>query len=172
MTACTDLYECYREKHRNINLGCIRLVFLIGAVLLFTPFVVLAGGFNQKIHGISVSNEQIVLGPGGVSINSCNGCNLILLSDEHSTIFPPGTFKHHPHDYLFFAAPKGVIVLTGGDGPDVNGQWTLDYAQDYGRWWPSNPPGFQNGAVFNKRFRTKAPMLPTARGEIWFVRAA
>jgi len=102
------------------------------------------------IHRISVDNEQPVLGPGGVSINNCGGCDLESLSDEHSTIFPPRTFKEHPHDYLFFAAPKGVIVLTGGTGPNAQGQWTLDYAPDYGRWWTQNLPGSQNGAVFKK----------------------
>ncbi len=102
------------------------------------------------IQGISVYNEQPVLGPGGVSINSCNGCDFMSLSDEHTTVFPPGTFKGHSRDYLFFAAPKDVIVLTGGKGPNEQGQWTLNYASDYGLWWPDNPAGSQNGAVFKK----------------------
>jgi hypothetical protein len=179
MIAHTDLYANWRKNYKGEKLLCFTLVFVTAAVLVFMPSVVCAGDLDQTIEqklsddhsttmqgqnlmappfgpgirhliqGISVSNEQIVLGPGGVSINSCNGCDLESLSDEHSTIFPPGTFKRHPDDYLFFAAPKGVIVLTGGAGPDAKkGQWTLDYARDYGRWWPNNPPGFQNGTVF------------------------
>jgi hypothetical protein len=172
MIAHIDLFKNSRKNYREERLLCFILVFLTAAVLVFMPFVACGGDYDQTIErelyeghlmgppfgpgirhliqGISVSNEQIVLGPGGVSINSCNGCDLESLSDEHSTIFPPGTFQRHPHDYLLFAAPKGVIVLTGGVGPDSKGQWTLDYARDYGRWWPNNPPGSKNGAVFKK----------------------
>jgi hypothetical protein len=111
----------------------------------------LAIKIRSLIQGISVSNEQPVLGPWGNSINNCgDDCHLSSLSDEHSTIFPPRTFKHHPQDYLFFAAPGGVIVLTGGKGPSEQGQWTLDYASDYGLWWPNNPLWSRNGAVFRK----------------------
>ena len=99
---------------------------------------------RQLIQGISVYNEQPVLGPGGVPINSYGNGDLSSLSDEHSTIFPPGTFKSHPDDYLFFAAPKGVVVLTGGAGPNAKGQWTLDYASDFGHWLS----GQQDGEVF------------------------
>jgi len=84
------------------------------------------------------------------------------LADEHSTIFPPGTFPQHPNDYLFFVATKtslngdhtqntgdtsGLVVLTSS-GPDASGQWTLDYASDYGLYQPTNPLGQQNGQVF------------------------
>lgn len=43
---------------------------------------------------------------------------------------------------------SGLVVLTGGSGPDSNGQWTLDYARDFGQYSPNNPPGEQNGQIF------------------------
>src|SRR5579872_3025713 len=80
----------------------------------------------------SFDTHQIVLGPGGGSINNSNlGVNPV--PDEHSTIYAPGTLGSN-QDYIFFlASPEGghaaigVAVLSGGSGPDKNGQWTLDF---------------------------------------------
>lgn len=106
----------------------------------------------------SVDSLQPILAPaaqGGGVINAYGG--LLGVSDEHVTILPPGTFPAHTSDYLFLVASQtalsqgqgpGLVVLTGGAGPDANGQWTLDYAPDYGRYKPSNSAGSQNGEVF------------------------
>ncbi len=96
---------------------------------------------------------QPVLAPDGQLINSYGG--LAALADEHASIFPPGTIPGHP-DYLFWVATQtslnqgvsGLVVLTGGSGPNANGQWTLDYAHDFGLYVPDNPPGQQNGQIF------------------------
>jgi len=71
--------------------------------------------------------------------------------DEHSTIFAPRKLGDN-QDYLFFLASTeggnpgiGVAVLSGGSGPNQNGQWSLDfpYADGYGLY----SSGF--GQVFN-----------------------
>ena len=85
----------------------------------------------------SRDTAQPVLGPDGNAVNSWGGMST--LSDEHQTIFPPGTIASH-HDYLFFVATRtaanptasGLVVLSGGKGPAPSGQWTLDFAADYG----------------------------------------
>jgi hypothetical protein len=98
--------------------------------------------------------RQPVLAPDGrFPLNNYGG--LGTLADEHSTIFSPGTLPGHG-DYLFFVATRttlnpissGVVALTGGNGPNKNGQWTLDFAQDYGHYFPNNPAGQQNGQLF------------------------
>ncbi len=79
--------------------------------------------------------QQLVLGPNGQVINS-NGVHGA--TDEHASVFPPGSLGGND-DYLFFIASGvqgvnpdiGVLVLTGGAGPDLNGQWTMDFAADY-----------------------------------------
>jgi hypothetical protein len=98
--------------------------------------------------------RQAVLAPdGSFPLNNYGG--LGTLADEHSTIFPPGTLPGH-WDYLFFVATRtdlnpissGVVALTGGPGPNEKGQWTLDFARDYGRYFPNSPKDQQNGQVF------------------------
>ena len=61
---------------------------------------------------------------------------MIGISDEHQSIFSPGALQANS-DYLFFVATRakggapstGVVVLSGGSGPDKNGQWTMDFAK-------------------------------------------
>ncbi|HLG96031.1 MAG TPA: IPT/TIG domain-containing protein [Bryobacteraceae bacterium] len=108
----------------------------------------------------SFDTHQSVLGPGGGSVNA-SALGVAPAPDEHSTVFAPGTLGGN-HDYLFFlASPEGghaaigVAVLSGGAGPDKNGQWTLDFprADGYG----SYAGGF--GQVFNPS--TKGDVCPT-----------
>ena len=97
--------------------------------------------------------HRIVLGPDGNSINS-NGAHGA--SDEHASIFPPGSLRGNPGHLFFLASGTsinpdiGVIVLSGGKGPDKNGQWTMSFTPDYGNY---PPEGF--GAVF---------LAPTVQG--------
>jgi len=108
-----------------------------------------AGGQGSCPAG-SLDTHQLVLGPGGISINQ-SSLGMAPVPDEHSTVFAPGTLGGNP-DYLFFlASPEqghgaiGVSVLSGGSGPANNGQWTLNLpvADGYG----SYSSGF--GQVFN-----------------------
>ncbi len=94
----------------------------------------------------TLDTQQIVLGLNGQVINS-NGVHGA--TDEHASVFPPDSLGDNT-DYLFFVASGsegvnpdiGALVLTGGAGPDSNGQWTMDFAPAYG----SYPIGF--GQVF------------------------
>ncbi len=79
--------------------------------------------------------HEVVLGANGQAINT-NGPHGT--TDEHSSVFPPGSLSGNG-DYLFFVASGtslnpdiGVVVLSGGSGPDPNGQWTMDFAGGYG----------------------------------------
>lgn len=146
----------------------LALVSLIGAA----PLVRAADGSDRPHSTVSISvcssaatgasvscptgtgdTRQDVLSPNGDSINTYGG--LETLADEHSTIFPPGTLPGH-RDYLFFTASRtilnpissGVVVLTGGNGPNKHGQWTVHFAPDYGHYFPNNAVGQQNGQVF------------------------
>jgi hypothetical protein len=106
----------------------------------------------------SVDSLQAVIAPasqGGGVIDNYGG--LFGISDEHVTILPPGTFPSHANDYLVMAASDtklgqgdgaGLVVLTAGAGPDANGQWTLDFAHEYGLYKPTNSIGSQNGQLF------------------------
>ena len=106
----------------------------------------------------TVDTQKSVLAPGGGPLINTYG-GLAATADEHSTIFPPGTIPGHS-DYLFWVATQtaagtavgtdlsGLVVLTGGSGPDGSGQWTLDYAADFGRYYPANQAGSQNGQIF------------------------
>jgi len=78
----------------------------------------------------SFNTQQIVLAPNGKSINNFGGLGGI--SDEHQSVFSPGTLQANS-DYLFFVATRtslnsdtGMVVLSGGSGP-LGGQWTLDF---------------------------------------------
>src|SRR5215831_17161487 len=90
--------------------------------------------------------HQPVLGPSpqGISINDYVHGGV---SDEHQTIFPPGKLNANS-DYLFFVASRtklnddtGLLVLSGAPAQqaDGNGQWTLDFAKDYG-YYPTATP--------------------------------
>jgi hypothetical protein len=89
-----------------------------------------AGGLGSCPPG-TFDTHQIVVGSDGVtSVNQFIGG----ISDEHSSVFAPGTLDHNP-DYLFFVASLtplhgdiGLTALTGGSGPNKNGQWMMDFA--------------------------------------------
>src|SRR5262249_51127778 len=106
--------------------------------------------------GSCVDTAMPVLSPDGTPINGAGSLAnpsgaMATPADEHSTAFPPGTLPGHA-DYLFFVATRttlepnasGVTVLTGGKGPDANGQWTLDFAPDFGLYSPGGTPGATN----------------------------
>lgn len=92
----------------------------------------------------SFDTHQLVRAPNGGSINQYGAG---YTSDEHSSVFPPGNLGNNS-DYLFFVATGtqnvttgvapspnvGAVVLSGGSGPDQNGQWTFDFpkADGYG----------------------------------------
>ncbi len=90
--------------------------------------------------------QQIVLGPNGSVINS-NGIHGA--TDEHASVFPPGSLQGNS-DYLFFIASGttavnpdiGVLVLSGGAGPDANGQWTMNFSANYGSYAEGPAPVF------------------------------
>jgi hypothetical protein len=118
------------------------------------------GGQGSCPNG-TADTHRLVLGPDGSSINKYVD-NLI--SDEHASVFAPGTLGNNP-DYLFYVASgsplnhdPGALVLSGGNGPKGNGQWTFNYpvADGYG----SYPHGF--GAVLLPPIATKT--CPTAPG--------
>jgi hypothetical protein len=114
---------------------------LMFAVSLFAPAT--TRGATPQVAFIQAQAPQQVLAPTTKSINTYQG--MTSLSDEHQTIFPPGTFTNHPDDYVFFVATKsklngdttltgdtsGLIVLASS-GPGAGNTWTLDFAQDYG----------------------------------------
>jgi len=123
----------------------VRMPVVRAVVLMLSPFAVQLAMANEQIAFIQTGPQQQVLAPTAKSINTYQG--MASLSDEHSTIFPPGTFAGHPDDYVFFVATKstlngnttpttgdtsGVIVLasSGPEGP--SNTWTLDFAADYG----------------------------------------
>jgi len=109
---------------------------------------------SPKIASISVGPSYAVLGPDHATpINSYGG--LSTTSDEHSTIFPPGTLPFQPN-YLFLVAARtglapdasGLIFLTNLGPPNQDGQWSMDFASLYGLYKPFNLPGDRNGPVF------------------------
>jgi len=105
--------------------------------------------------------HQIVLAPDG-SGNAINRYEAPFASDEHSSVFAPGTLNANS-DYLFFLASGtklsagiGAVVLSGGSGPGQNGQWTfaIPQADGYGGY----SVGF--GQVFRQPFpEAKCPMV-------------
>lgn len=121
--------------------------------------LIAATALAQKpvVQSISVGPVQQVLAPdhSGV-INGYGG--LKATSDEHATILPPGTLQNS--DYLFWvsttaaASDLGAVVLSGGSGPDANGQWTLNYAAGYGSYASGS------GAVFLPPVGGKCPAAP------------
>ncbi|MBS1858978.1 MAG: hypothetical protein JST11_26635 [Acidobacteria bacterium] len=116
------------------------------------------GGQGSCPSGV-LDTHQIVLGPGGSSVNN-SGLGVGAAPDEHSTVFAPGTLGNN-QEYLFFlASPEaghaaiGVAVLSGGAGPDKTGRWTLDFPRTDG--YGSYPGGF--GQVFDPS--TKGDVCP------------
>jgi hypothetical protein len=114
-----------------------------------------AAGVQGSCPSGTVDTFRFVLAPNGDFIDDY--ANLATLSDEHATVLPPGTLPRHSNDYLFLVATKttlqdlasGLTFLTGGTGPDAQGQWTFDFASDYGLYDPQAvTPGTQNGQVF------------------------
>ncbi len=114
------------------------------------------GGPSTSCSLGTFDTQQIVLAPDG-SGNPINTYAGGAISDEHSSVFPPGSLQDNS-DYLFFVASGthngnpdvGVVVLSGGDGPDQNGQWTMDFASGYGYY-----PGYGFGSVFLAPVRQK-----------------
>jgi hypothetical protein len=100
--------------------------------------------------------HQIVLAPDGRG-DPVNAYNAAGSSDEHSSAFSPGTLGNNP-DYLFFVASGtvghdgiGAVVLSGGTGPDANGQWTFHTREGYGSF--TNSAGQADyGQVFKAPF--------------------
>ncbi len=97
--------------------------------------------------------HQIVLAPDG-SGDAINAFGPAATTDEHSSIFAPGKLADNS-DYLFFVASGvaqsgdvGVVVLSGGSGPNGQAQWTMDFASGYGFY-----PGFGYGQVFRSPTR-------------------
>jgi hypothetical protein len=84
--------------------------------------------------GGSFDTHQIVLAPDGSgnAVNSYGGLSGI--ADQHQSIFGPRTLQNNS-DYVFFVGSnsklngtQGLVALTGGAGPNQNGQWTMDFA--------------------------------------------
>lgn len=116
-----------------------------------------AGGAGSCPPG-TFDTQQIVLGPDGNSIDRSIGA----IADEHSSVFPPGSLGGNP-DYLFFVASLtpihsdiGLTVLTGGSGPNANGQWSFDFARADG--YGSYPAGYAQ--VFESPSGTHCPVVP------------
>ncbi|HSR07852.1 MAG TPA: BACON domain-containing protein, partial [Bryobacteraceae bacterium] len=92
---------------------------------------------------------QAVQGPDGSWLNNSSlGVNAV--PDEHSSVFAPGALGAN-REYLFYLATTlegnpgiGVSVLSGGTGPNQNGQWKLGLPTTDG--YGSYPGGF--GQVF------------------------
>ncbi len=149
---------------------------------------------GARIASITVANAQPVLAPatpsectprpncaGSTSINCFSG--LSSLADEHSTVFPPGTLANHASDYLFFVPTKtclngsttaatgstsGLVVLTGGAGPDASGAWTLDFPTDYDLYDETigTTAVHGHGQIFlSPMDRTSCPNVTDARNE-------
>jgi hypothetical protein len=104
--------------------------------------------------------QKIVLAPDGSgAINKYAGMSAA--SDEHASVFAPGTLQNNG-DYLFWVAsnasgnPLGVVVLSGGSGPDGSGQWTMDFARADG--YGSYPSGF--GPLFLPPVGQRCPAAP------------
>ncbi len=88
--------------------------------------------------------HQTVIAPNGQSINDYLTINnyggLGGISDEHASIFAPGTLDGNT-DYVFFVGTRssvnsdtGVVALSGGKHPTPRGRWVLNipYADGYG----------------------------------------
>jgi len=128
-------------------------------------------GTGMQVQGYcptgTFDTQQEVLGPGGVgSVNRNVALGVGAVPDEHSTVFAPGTLGAN-NDYLFFlATPEGghgeigMSVLSGGNGPNNYGAWSLDfpYADGYGYY---GAVGF--GQVFNPSSR--GGICPTVADE-------
>lgn len=158
--------------------------FLIGSALIPCSFVFSFAAFGQStpqtaIASISVCSPagvgghgscpagtfdttQIVLAPDG-SGNAINGYSgLVGVSDEHQSVFSPGTLQSN-NDYLFFVATTaqaggpstGAVVLSGGSGPSAKGQWTMDFATTDG--YGSYPGGYAQ--IFLAPFGPGCPIV-------------
>jgi hypothetical protein len=131
-----------------------RVPVLLSAVVFCFSFAAFGQGV-PKIKSITADQSfYSVLGPDHIHpINSYGG--LATTSDEHSTIFPPGTLPFQSN-YLFLVAARtslapeasGLVLLTNISMPDHNGQWTMDFAPFYGLFAPQNLAGQRNAAVF------------------------
>lgn len=114
-------------------------------------------GTSGSCPTTTVDTKQNVLAH-GVPINTYSN-NFRYLADEHSTIFPPNYLPNRTcdpsqcgnnGDYLFFVtAGGGLGVLSDfGKGPDSNGQWSLDFAPDFGPNYQTSPEAPGLGAIF------------------------
>ncbi|MBZ5662146.1 MAG: hypothetical protein LAO08_17230 [Acidobacteriia bacterium] len=91
--------------------------------------------------GAAYDTERAVLAP-GLPVQSINQAGDGTATDEHSTVFAPGSLGDNT-DYLFFLAggSKGVnsdigLMVLSSPGPDAHGQWTAQpaTAQGYGNY--------------------------------------
>ena len=112
----------------------------------------------------TMDTQQLVLAPSGGAINDYGG--LGGLSDEHGSVFPPGSL-HGNSDYVFFLASRtaldsdtGVVALSGGAGPNASGQWTVEFASidNYGYYPAFTPAGF--GQLFLPPTGRQCPTAP------------
>ncbi len=155
------------------------------------------GGTGRRIASITLGMAQPVLAPATASacaasaecsssssINCYGG--LSSLADEHSTVLPPGTLPGHASDYLFFVPTKtcldgdgtpttgdtsGLVVLTAGSGPDSNGQWTLDFPQDFDGYGGTIDAGGTQGRgqiFLSPMARTSCPSVSPASQDATF----
>jgi hypothetical protein len=135
-------------------LGAQAVHHTISSITICSPTVAAPQG--SCAPGMGDTFRRVLAPAPFVNTTINNYGNLATLSDEHITVFPPGTFPNHPSDYLFFVATKstlqtlasGLTVLTGFGGPDGHGQWTFDFASDFGQYQPSAAQGATNGQLF------------------------
>jgi hypothetical protein len=159
-----------RQVFRAPGTACSLAPRRIASMSVCLPGAAAAGscaiGFADTLAAVSAPAAQ-----GGGSINAYGG--LTTLADEHSTILSPGTLPGHS-DYLFFVASRtnlnpvssGVVVLSGGRGPDAKGQWTLDFASDYGPFAPDAAAGSRNGQVFESAMQhPRCPTVASAKAQ-------
>jgi hypothetical protein len=78
---------------------------------------------------------QVVFGPNGVPLNQYDVGGV---TDQHVSIFPPGSLQSNSDYFIFLAGGTGlhrtigVVALSGGSGPNSLGQWTFNFAPGYG----------------------------------------
>jgi uncharacterized protein (TIGR03437 family) len=126
----------------------------IASITVCTP-----GGSNGGSCATGSSDtHKLVLAPDG-SGSAFNYYDAGATTDEHASIFSPGMLGAN-NDYLFVVASAtsgyagiGAVFLSGGTGPDKNGQWTLDFPRvdGYGSF-RTNSGQTDYGQIFKSPF--------------------